>query len=576
MLSINAGIGTHGGRLTAYSGQHYEDRQPAVSARRHTGNLVTASTGASQSISSLGAANQAGGDGFLTGIIPEASNQTLRMLRDCYYNDAISGTAVDLNSTLPFGDFSLYGVPEERLAVYQSAVARLNMKSCAEQITRQYLVDGCFCSTLVFDSATTSFVDQIPYDLENLTLEQSPMVSQDPVITARVSSKFKEFLTKSGSEYDRVRKAIPPKLLAALKSGEFSLDPLSTLYLARRPFLTSEPVSYLKRVLPAYLVEKTLYRGTIFEAGRRQRANVHITAGDDSWEVTPEELSALASIFQQTDADPMGAIVVTRNSINVNEFRQGGDFWKWTDVFDTLTTIKLKALGISDAFLSSESSYSNAENALVVFMESLNAYREFFTHTVFTNKLFPLIALAKGYTKEAVKTTAGSDTSYLAIKQANDYSKLDIPKIRWHKRLVAGNDDNLFQALEKLSEKGIPVPLRLWFAGSGIEPETLLAELEDNESLQKRFDAFKDSSPDGDPSALEELSGLRPSKHWATKNYGSLSDAHTEDTKGKRHYAANQKQAHMEVNAKIVKAVAELKDRNRYKNVYRRVRGGKP
>ena len=569
----NRAVSMHGGRLTAYAKvQPGSDRVVGASQPRRS---VETAAGPSQSMSAAGASNQSNGDGFLTGIFPDSGSLLLKAVRDCYTYDAISGTAVDLFSSLPFGGFDLYGVSEDKLEVYQSAIANLNMRSAAEPITRQFLVDGTFCSTLVFDAKSTAFVDQIPYDSENLKLDWPPLISQDPVITAKASPKFKDLLGQSSNEHQRILKLIPPAHLNALKGGDFVLDPLSTLFMSRRPFMTSEPTSFLKRVLPAYLIEKTLYRGTVFEAGRRQRANVHVTAGDDSWEATPEELAAIANIFQQTDLDPMGAIVVTRNGINVNDFRQAGDFWKWTDVFDTLTTIKLKALGISDAFLSSESSYNNSENALVVFMETLNSFRDFFTHTIFTNKLFPLIAMVKGY-HLSKKETAASYT--VNVRRVNDYSQLEIPKVRWQKRLVAGNDQNLFEILEKLGEKGIPVPMRLWIAASGMDAATLLNELEDDERLQQRFSKFKDSSGGdegggmGDLDSLMESASMKPPLHWSKREFGKLSDAHTEDSQGRRHFAMNQTLANRKINETIAKSVQNLANPENYRKAKNRVR----
>lgn len=565
MFSIDKKIGISGGRVVAYTQQTPRTGNNAQSVSR----LHTASSAPSQSVSSAGAANMSVSDGFLTGLFPEQPQQQLKAIHDCYTYDAISGTAVDLNSSLPFCPFSLYGVDEEKLDVYNSAIASLNIRAYAEQMTRQFLVDGAYCSTLVFDAKTLSFVDQIPYEFECLHLEKNPLASQDPIITVKVPKRITDFLSETSEQHNNVRKMIPTKMQDLLRSGEFTLDPLSTLFLARRPFLTSDPVSYLRRVLPAYLIEKTLYRGTLFESGRRQRANVHVTAGDDGWEPTPEELSSIANIFQQTDLDPMGAIVVTRNGIQVNDFRQAGDFWKWTDVFDQLTTVKLKALGISDAFLSSESTYSNAESALVVFMENLQAYRDYFTHTVFTNKLFPMIATLRGFRKDG-KNQPNSPTS--ALRSANNYNDLEIPSVRWHKRLTAGNDTNLFDALEKLSEKGIPVPYRLWLAASNVDVDTLLNELEDDGKLRGKLDSFAKADDPAD-SMMGELASLKPRKHWSMQDFGNLSDAHTEDSQGRRRFAMNQRAAHRRINEKIVKATAALASPEDYYRVKQKIMG---
>ena len=80
-------------------------------------------------------------------------------------------------------------------------------------------------------------------------------------------------------------------------------------------------VSMFRRVVPIYLLEKMLYRGTISESQRRQRAIMHIQAGSETWTPINTELQGLVALFQQADLDPTGAIVATRNDVNVGEVR---------------------------------------------------------------------------------------------------------------------------------------------------------------------------------------------------------------------------------------------------------------
>lgn len=573
MLSLKGkGIGITKSHVRTYAAIQPQGNKLATSKGRLAVETA-ANAGASTSLSAAGGSNTANQDGFLTGLMTDSGQQLLKIFRDMYHNDAIAGSAVDLQSELPFSEFDLYGVDDKKLDVYQSSVAQLNLRSAAAQMTRHYLVDGAYTSTLVYDKQKKVFRDQVPYALENIKLNFSPLLSQDPVITAKVSSEQRKFLSQTDGAYEKLQRDIPTPLLEALKGGEFELDPLSTIFLARRPFLTNpEPTSYLRRCLPAYLIEKTLYRGTLFEVGRRQRANVHVAAGDDLWEPTPEELSMLANVFQQTDLDPMGAIVVTRNAININEFRQAGDFLKWMDVFDILTTVKMKALGISDAFLSQDSTYSNADNALVIFMENQNAYRDFFTHSVFYNKLFPLIAVINEFFKSTKKqeTAASSGNAGLGVrlKEVNDYSQLETPRVRWRKRLTAGNDSNLFESLEKMSEKGIPVPLRLWIAASGVDSDTLLNELKDDARLKKEMDKFGGSSSEKDSDMMTEFSSLRKPRLLA-EDFGVLSEAHTEDSQGRRHYAMNQTKAHRKINEMIARSAARLAANETYFRIHR-------
>jgi hypothetical protein len=137
-------------------------------------------------------------------------------------------------------------------------------------------------------------------------------------------------------------------------------------------------MSILQRLLPIYLMEKPIFRGTIEQAYRRRRSILHLSVGDgEDWLPTNTELTDIANLFNQADVDPDNAVVATPTGINANELRQGGDFWKSGDLYDFSSTAKMRALGINDSFLSGDSNFSTLEATLSVFMEQMRAYREF-------------------------------------------------------------------------------------------------------------------------------------------------------------------------------------------------------
>jgi PAS domain S-box-containing protein len=185
-------------------------------------------------------------------------------------------------------------------------------------------------------------------------------------------------VTKSGTNtltdsprIARIREHLGKAVIDKITSGSMELDPLSTIFIPRRTFSKNDTVtSYLRRLLPIYLIEKNLYRGTLVESARRQRGILHVSLGDgDQWIPTVQDLEFITELFMGADSDPLGAIIATRTGIQVEEHRQGGDFWKVSDYEDTVLAHKLRALGISEAF-QLEEGYLNIEqiNLLLKFM----------------------------------------------------------------------------------------------------------------------------------------------------------------------------------------------------------------
>jgi len=116
--------------------------------------------------------------------------------------------------------------------------------------------------------------------------------------------------------------------------------------------IVSHNTSFLTRIVSFWALEKSLIESTVTNARRRTRSILHVNAGlENLWEPTEEELEAISGLFIQADEDPVGAVVTTRTGVETSEIRGGGDFWKLSDEWAFLTEGKMRALGISDAFL---------------------------------------------------------------------------------------------------------------------------------------------------------------------------------------------------------------------------------
>lgn len=296
---------------------------------------------------------------YMTGLLPaepglnDATSLSL-FYRDCYLFDNVAGSAVDIQSSFPFSDFDLRGLDVKQLDIFNDALSQLDIQRMLPEISTAYLVDGFFCGSLVFDSRSKKFIDTLIHDALQCAITPSPFFNMQPEIRVSPSSSTMRFLGSDSPFTRAYRDSIPDAFLDMMKQGQFILNPVSTMFIARRSLTDRAYVSFLHRILPMYLIEKTMFRGTLVEAGRRQRAMTHITAGDDIWTPSGEELQAYVQAFQAAEFDPLGGWVSTRNAVSVADVRPGGDFWKWTDMADVLVPYKLRALGISESFLSGD------------------------------------------------------------------------------------------------------------------------------------------------------------------------------------------------------------------------------
>lgn len=424
---------------------------------------------------------------YFRGILPDNSGDDSQlgvMLRDIWHYDNVGGSAVDLQCGMAFSDWTLTGVSQDIAEIYSNSLARLNMRVMLPQISRNYLVDGAFIGTLLWDSVSKEFQDCLIHDRFNSTISPQPFFSVDPVVTVNSASVLQQFLNTYSPYAESTLNGYPKELLKKFMQGSNVLDPVTSLIVLRKGMQDSSCVSYLRRLLPMYALERTLFRGTLVEASKRQKATSQITVGTDSWEPNPMEMQEILNNFQNADLDPLGAWLVTRQGVNVTEVRPGGEMWKWTDTADVLVPYKLRALGISEAFLSSDASYANAEASVTMFLDNLETYRSYMTYKLFYSKLFPLIAVLNGFYKEGAVIKKDRSLSSLMYNMSNQ-KNLKIPKIQWHKNLQSPNSTSLMDNLEKLSSHGFPVALKTWAAASNIDLGSLIHDMEQDSAIRK-------------------------------------------------------------------------------------------
>lgn len=450
---------------------------------------------------------------MLVGLVPANYNVLFSLYRDIYYNDAVGGSAADLMSSLPFGDFSLGGLDDDNtLSIYAENMERLSVKTLLPEMSIDYLALGSHTHSLLYNKEKKTFVDLMTYAPENLKIDVLPFYSHDPIITASFPASAKSVLSLNSPRIERIKKLVGEGVFEKIRGGSLELDPLSTVYIPRKTFSDTDiGVSYFRRLLPWYLIEKNLYRGTLVESARRQRGIMHLTIGDgEEWIASPADMDFMTDLFMGADNDPLGAIVTTRPGVAVEEIRQGGDFWKVNDFADGILPHKLRALGISEAFLSGDANYNSADTSVSIFINNLLAYREMFTRKFFYEKLFPLISMVNGITVNAKGKVVRREGLMDSLSpeeilfRLNDGSKLLIPTVSWAKQLKPEGDSSYMEMLNTLGEKGVPIPLRIMAAAGGLNLDELLKQKTDDLAIRKKLKEYADLIKEINPEPAED------------------------------------------------------------------------
>lgn len=436
---------------------------------------------------------------MMEGMDYEADDRQLfNVYRDIYHFDPICGSYVDLFSTLPFSDVSFSGAKDSVLEPYYEVNERLSLTSSMPNITTDIQVTGAFVGSMLYNKDRKKFIDLMTHRYDNIDVTPMPFLSQDPMFDLRIPQYVKQAFTKEGKRIDALKKELGQAFVDKLVNDQnMELDPIGTIYIPRKTFSFGEGISVFRRVLPIWLIEKNLYRGTLIESGRRQRGILHAQLGDgDQWEPSQEEMDFMTDLLLSADSDPIGSIITTRLGVNISEFRQGGDFWKITDIWDQTAQFKMRAMGISEAFLSGEANYDSGAAGLTIFVEAMRAFRDHLTRKVYYEKVFPVISLMNGLAVQRngkiIKKNGMMDGGLTEIMyRLNDGSKLFIPNVHWSKQLRPDVDQAMMENLRAMTELGVPVPLRAIASAGGYNFDQILMDQDEDLAMRRKLMAYK-------------------------------------------------------------------------------------
>lgn len=568
-----------------------------VLSSAQTRNTVTAATSSMSSGTSASgnpvSKMQGGGanvkDSLMDGIIKLDTETLLGMYLDMYAFDPTVGGAIDLKSILAWSGLKLSGYDEATLDPFYASLERMNIEQLMPEISLDQNVLGTHISTPVYNENVKGFTDIIPHSIANCEIEDTPMYSQDPIITLNVPEEMREFAASTDPYVKSLQKGIPSNILKGLSKEKLRLKSHSTLYLPRETFSSVQTgLSPLMRVLPIWMMEKLLYKGTLTEISRRQKSTLHIQAGDELIEYNDAELNSIVKLFLEAEQDPISSIVATPQNIATQEIRSQGDIWRWTEHFQDFSEMKFRALGINESFLSSDATYANSEAGLVVFLEQLEAERSSVTRRMFYKKLFPAIAVTNNLKKDKQSrtvTAAGGgevkDSLGLDYKM-NDTSNLAIPEIIWDKKLRPQGSQEDLDRLDLLAEKGVPIGLRAIAAAGGYDIDDLARDttLKEDQELREKIKSYTSSGGDEDDfgefadvtrSNLLKQANL-PYKRGTklrglNREFGALGDAVHYGTDGKKHHHMEQTRAKKGQNRNIFATLKNLSDEAHYQQV---------
>lgn len=470
--------------------------------------------------------------------IPRQPTMLHLLLRRIYLRDTIAGTVVDIYSTLPWGKiYELIGVDDPKiLQMYQDMIENIGIWGELPFISREFLIIGRTIASLPFNETTGMWDTMVPIDPDQAKITPVPASNVKPLVDVLSSPAWREFARSVDPRVVDIKERMNNKDLLAIfqnTSGYFPLEPENTLFLARRVNQYDHiGTSFYTRLLPAWAYETALWDASLTGVRRRNRSILLVTAGiDETWEPNDNELSSLVQIFMQADEDPTGAVLAVRNGVEVSEVRDPTAIWGISQEYEFLSTLKMRALGVSEAYLSGDANVSNMETAKTSLGKAVASFRDNMLYEIFAKQLFPTFARLHNFQKRTqaqLNNRIRVEPARLAriaeydrrMKENDRLSKwgypvitakqslglplnsLIIPRLITEDTLRPEQDAAYLEMLEKLKENEVPIPLRIWASAAGYDLDKAMAMMEEDLVLKKRLYQLASGDAGGESSEL--------------------------------------------------------------------------
>jgi hypothetical protein len=454
--------------------------------------------------------------------IPRQPTMLHLLLRRIYLRDSIAGSVVDIYSTLPWGKvYELIGIDDPKiLQMFQDMIESIGIWNDLPAISREFLIIGRMLASLPFNDTSGMWDSMVPIDPDQAKITPMPFSNVKPLVDVLSSPAWREFARSVDPRVVELKESMSKDLLSIFQnsSGYFPLEPMNTLFLARRVNQYDHiGTSFFTRILPAWAYETALWDASLTGVRRRNRSILLVTAGiEETWEPNDGELSALTQIFMQADEDPTGAVISVRNGVDISEVRDPTSIWGISQEYEFLSTLKMRALGVSEAYLSGDANVSNMETAKTSLGKSVSAFRDSMLREIFTKQLFPAFARIHNFQKrtqaqldhrvrvEPSRTARVAEYDRrmrnlerlspwgfpeITAKQALDIplDALIIPRLITEDTLRPEQDAAYLELLDKLKENGVPIPLRIWASAAGYDLDKAMAMMEEDLIIKKRL-----------------------------------------------------------------------------------------
>lgn len=418
--------------------------------------------------------------------LPKTIRDKNRWNRWFYDHDPIVGAVLDTHAFLPHSKAEIICEDSKIKRHFESMLDELKFFSMMPIIDLEYLKIGEVFIYMYFDDTKGMWTHMILHNPDFIEVKGSPFSLDAPIVELRPDQELKKILQSTDPKEAQIRKRIPREILQKLLWGQnIPMREFNMTHLKR----TSSPYDLRGTSIVTRLFRLLMYQDKLMEANITIADN-HIfplkifKLGDPNQKWVPNEThqQALAELLQQAQMDPNFSIIY-HYGLQYEIHGYEGHVMKLNAELESMDKIKMLGLGVSQALLTGETTYSSANAGLQVLLGTYKAKRDMFESEWIYPKVFRPVSELNEFYRIDKKELAGH---YRVKRTAQELSeRLIVPKLDWHKKLMIRDDQQYLQWLSTLYSRAQgPISTTTLLRAAGIDPEQELRNKKEEKNLE--------------------------------------------------------------------------------------------
>ncbi|MEO0075115.1 MAG: hypothetical protein ABIK31_03275, partial [candidate division WOR-3 bacterium] len=345
-------------------------------------------------------------------LLPKNRIQKNRWRRYFYMYDPIIGGVVDLHAEMPHSPARLFGIDDQEiLDHYLKAVERVDLWNLLPEITREYLKIGEAFPYLRWDDDAKNFSHIILQNPDFIEIETSMFVDEEDKYYLTSDPRLKSLIEGNEPTYRDVKSRLPVEFLRFVFYGEriplpFDEKDLFIALIKKNSPSDVRGTSIIDRTFKYLIYEDKLLDSQIAIADNVIFPIRMFKFGNEHWTPNEEQLAAFQETLLSRKFDP-DFYFLTHNAVTYESHSLSNDIMSLGNEWERIDKVKMIALGISQGFMTGESSYASAH---VAFQTAIARYRTLrsMIESQFLNKFFKTIAERAGFYKVSLRELNGN------------------------------------------------------------------------------------------------------------------------------------------------------------------------